>query len=697
MILTATARGVRVSRCFSHAKLPTKRLASLTGAIQRGARKARDVGERTERYTSSFDARPDAAFKRDDTNERIGRYKSRSTSTLNTISNRDETQRTGRYKSGSNSDFNRRFRRDDSSQRTERYNPRSKSNVDQIFRIDNARERPEQSKSRFVSDSPAALGKKDMRVETERYVSRLNSSGDTPFQRDDTRAPHRAVPFKLQDVRSREAEPRHFQQKMDNRRDQEGESRYSANVRQAQPGQFRPRTGSRSDQGRGDTFAKEDARGVDPDRSSIENFLQREGDRSSFSKKPLGEESFSRADQRDQNGRRHPKKAINEEGWRRLRPGILAASEEDRRSDPPKFDRRQRPLREGTEDRADHAHLESMPAKRHVSVPLSVPRSSAASEFIYGTSAVKAALQAGTRKLYKLYIYQGASGTKQREGDKEFFKLAQKRDLNVKRLGGDELPLLDKMAQGRPHNGYVLEASQLPNTPAEALDSVDGPGDGFSFIPGHQSEEEISVNGTSRKVSGSRSCYPFVLMLDSILDPGNLGAIIRSAAFFGVDAIAVIDHSLAPFSPVTLKASSGAAEYMRYLRIKKDYDFVKRSKSNGWKFFAAVAPESVSAGRGGLNKLRLREAEEALLEGPCVLMLGGEGDGLRPRLQKAADGMIGIAGAGGLNSEFGLDSLNVSVAAALMMQTFVKGANAAADTAVSRKETESPRDDEQLF
>ncbi|ERF68861.1 hypothetical protein EPUS_04513 [Endocarpon pusillum Z07020] len=344
-----------------------------------------------------------------------------------------------------------------------------------------------------------------------------------------------------------------------------------------------------------------------------------------------------------------------------------------------------------------HARQELMSANRHVTVPLSVPRSSAASEFLYGTSAVKAALQAGTRKLFKLYIQQEANGTDQREGDNEVLQLARKCGVAVKQLGAlaDDSRLLSKMAQGRPHNGYILEASRLPNTPARALDTVEKPGDGFTFTPDHQSDEEIAVNGTSCKISASNGRYPFVLLLDSILDPGNLGAIIRSAAFFGVDAIALIDYNLAPFSPVTLKASSGAAEYMHYLRIKNDINFVKRSQSNGWKFFAAVAPKSASASRAGPSVFRLQEAEEALLKGPCVLMFGGEGDGLRPRLQKVSDGIVGIEGAVGAKTGSGLDSLNVSVAAALMMQVFVKGSTTKAKT--ENLEGEVSREDELLF
>jgi tRNA G18 (ribose-2'-O)-methylase SpoU len=444
------------------------------------------------------------------------------------------------------------------------------------------------------------------------------------------------------------------------------------------------------------TYLNENTNKVAQGHQRAGRLTDREADRWSFPKKsPTWKSSFNQDEGRGK-GPRYIKKTTSEFAAD-LRPTGILSQEKDNPSARPRASIASRGLLHDMSGLTKPAEQTAMPAKKQSAVPLLIPRSSAASEFVYGTSAVKAALLAGNRKLYKMYIYQGVTGTKQREGDKAFFKLAHKLGLNVKRVDGDGLRLLDKMAEGRPHNGYILEASQLPRTPAEALDNVPNPGDAFSFTAAHQSVEEIAVNGTSRKISGSSHRYPFVLLLDNILDPGNLGAIIRSAAFFGVDAVALIDHSLAPFSSVTLKASSGAAERLRYLKVRNDYDFVKRSQNNGWKFFAAVAPESKSARRVGLGAIQLKEAGDALTKSPCVLMLGGEGDGLRPRLQKAADGMVGIEGAGCLKSSSGLDSLNVSVAAALLMQIFVRDSNTSADTRGSMAELRNSEDDGQLF
>jgi 21S rRNA (GM2251-2'-O)-methyltransferase len=726
MLIFANARRLRVSKLFLYENRPGDRWASLTGAIQRGARKARDVGERSERYDVRSNSNFDTAYRRDD--ESGSRQAASSEEQFVMIreakpgqhqqggDDRWDGEGNSRYSRGRTPGFNQnrqlseRFSkregdrspykpRDDGRRDGRRESTYPRKDAERVPR-DRRSAEPFSQRKRGLGGTGSFARRNIERIhapdskyprtdaegvdEHRRSPERFSQEGESQRERDSFRSRNiirgygsdNIYPTKDADEAARDRRPtEHFSRIGGDRR----------TLRQSRDG--------KSGQGTDSRHPRSDTYDVARNRQPPERFSGRERDLSSISRKPIGRESSSRAVDGDESAARALELALDEVG--QVGPG-LSQSRGDRRSHTHKPTAWQRPLREAEGMDTEHSERASISARRHVTVPLSIPRSSAASEFIYGTSAVKSALQAGTRKLHILYIYQGASGTEQREGDRQFFKLAEKRGVKVKRLGGDDLRLLDKMAQARPHNGYVLEASQLPNTPAEALDRVARLGEDFSFTPGYQSKEEILVNGTSRDIAGSSNRYPFVLMLDSILDPGNLGAIIRSAAFFGVNAIALIDHNLAPFSPVTLKASSGAAEYMKYLRIKKDYEFVKRSKSNGWKF-AAVAPESASASRVVLDAVRLKLAERALMEGPCVLMLGGEGDGLRTRLQKAADGMVGIKGAGNLNAEYGLDSLNVSVAAALMMQTFLKGSPMPPDDEVSGTETERSEDDEHLF
>jgi tRNA G18 (ribose-2'-O)-methylase SpoU len=333
----------------------------------------------------------------------------------------------------------------------------------------------------------------------------------------------------------------------------------------------------------------------------------------------------------------------------------------------------------------DEVKRPSRSAQPQVKVPMSIPYTTAGSEFLYGTHVVKAALQSGRRKLYKLYIYQGVNGQGEEvEQDTSIYKLALAAGVKVSKVSGDWERLLNKMSDQRPHNGYVLEASPIPKLPVTALEKLEGPSKTFDVQLGHQSSEELAINSTFEmhdsvatlpSVAGTQR-YPCLLMLDRIRDPGNLGSIIRSAYFLGADAIVMIEHGTAPIGPVALKSSASAAEHLPLLMVKKEQAFMRKSQENGWKFFAATSPDSTSTSGGGSKALELNAMNLALEEGPCVMLLGSEGEGIRPQLQRIVNGTVGVES--GRGSVQGLDSLNVGVAAALLMQGFLKGPKRAA-------------------
>jgi 21S rRNA (GM2251-2'-O)-methyltransferase len=316
-----------------------------------------------------------------------------------------------------------------------------------------------------------------------------------------------------------------------------------------------------------------------------------------------------------------------------------------------------------------------------------------------------AALRCSRRKLYNLYIYASAgdfsdSGTQLDDG---FVRTARKlgyaAGAKVKDVTGKWIHLLDKMSGGRPHNGLVLEASPLPKLPVDYYEPVPSPSvTHFEVKVAAQSEEEEAVNGTdnliprlnqnhttSDTVLDTRHRYPFTLFLDGILDPGNLGAIIRSAYYLGVDAIAFSARNSAPFSPVTLKASAGAAENMPLLSVANPASFIDTSRNNGWQFFAAEAPASAVASLNALDQnnlpqrvptvLSLSGLSSKLTESPCVLMLGGEGFGLSKKLRKRVSAFVAIPGTftnSSADDLAGVDSLNVSVASALLCEAFLR-------------------------
>ena len=309
-------------------------------------------------------------------------------------------------------------------------------------------------------------------------------------------------------------------------------------------------------------------------------------------------------------------------------------------------------------------------------IPLSIPYTTPASEFLYGTSVVEAALSSRReprRKLYKLYIYDGEN-RENSDQDAILERLARRSGIEVVQAGKDWLRVMDKMSGGRPHNGYILEASPLPRLPVTSLGqltTVDGQ-DGFEVSIDYQSREEAAVNGTSNFIKIPRSRYgrkPLVLLLDSIVDPGNLGGIIRTAAFLGVTAIAISSRNSASLTPVVLKASAGASEDVTLFMVNKPAGFVVDSKNAGWKIFAAVAPTKKNDPAMPVS-MSTDQLDDPLSEDPCILMLGSEGEGLRWNLRSKADADLYIEGSHQRATT--VDSLNVSVSAGILCSSFLK-------------------------
>jgi 21S rRNA (GM2251-2'-O)-methyltransferase len=209
-------------------------------------------------------------------------------------------------------------------------------------------------------------------------------------------------------------------------------------------------------------------------------------------------------------------------------------------------------------------------------MPITIPYTTPASEFLYGTSVVEAALHARgskSRKLYKLYIYKSAE-REQDIQDGQMEKVASKKGVEVKNVSGPTwLRTLDKMSQGRPHNGYVLEASPLPKLPVTGLAEVVGEKPRFLKVKlDYQSAEDQAINGTNDQIKlrdDPTGRNPLVLFLDSIVDPQNLGAIIRTAAFMGAAAVAVSVRNSAP-SPMSFsKPPQGQAKACQFFPSNK--------------------------------------------------------------------------------------------------------------------------------
>jgi 23S rRNA (guanosine2251-2'-O)-methyltransferase len=146
----------------------------------------------------------------------------------------------------------------------------------------------------------------------------------------------------------------------------------------------------------------------------------------------------------------------------------------------------------------------------------------------------------------------------------------------------------------------------------------------------------------------------FVLLLDGIQDPQNLGAVIRSAEGFGVDAVILPDSAIAPLGDAAFRASAGALAWQKIVRVDSIETALPQLSKAG---FSCVGLEEKS-GTG------LRDTN---LEFPLAVVLGGEGRGLSQKVQELLDHKVEIMMHGHIGS------FNASVAAGIVLHHFSIG------------------------
>ncbi len=141
---------------------------------------------------------------------------------------------------------------------------------------------------------------------------------------------------------------------------------------------------------------------------------------------------------------------------------------------------------------------------------------------------------------------------------------------------------------------------------------------------------------------------PLLVILDGVEDPGNLGAIVRTAVAAGADGIVIPERRAAGLSPAVARAAAGALEHMKIARVTNLVRTLVDLKERGvWIYgFESAAPKSYL---------------ELDYSGSCALVLGGEGRGLHRLVREACDGLARIPLYGPV------ESLNVSVAAAVVL------------------------------
>jgi 23S rRNA (guanosine2251-2'-O)-methyltransferase len=182
---------------------------------------------------------------------------------------------------------------------------------------------------------------------------------------------------------------------------------------------------------------------------------------------------------------------------------------------------------------------------------------------------------------------------------------------------------------------------RAPETSAEELERLCGSPDHQGIV----AEVDPYPYADPRALLGGE---PLLLALDQVQDPRNLGAVCRSAEQAGAAGVVIPERRAAEVTAVACKASAGAVEHLVIAHVRNLADWLAEAKEAGFWIWGADAG-----------------AEQAPwdvdLKGPTVLVLGGEGKGIRPRVAAACDGLLALPRKGRV------DSLNVSAAATALL------------------------------
>ncbi len=156
----------------------------------------------------------------------------------------------------------------------------------------------------------------------------------------------------------------------------------------------------------------------------------------------------------------------------------------------------------------------------------------------------------------------------------------------------------------------------------------------------------IEMSVIEDRIAGKSN--PLIVVPASIEDPGNLGAIIRSAVAFDVDALLLERKNTAPLNAAVAKSSAGMVEHLAVARPKNLEGIIGGLAEKGYSVI-------------GADMKKGRPPQEIRLTGPVILVLGGEHRGLPPYLSKACTDFVSIP----MSST--VESLNVSASAAILL------------------------------
>ncbi len=230
-------------------------------------------------------------------------------------------------------------------------------------------------------------------------------------------------------------------------------------------------------------------------------------------------------------------------------------------------------------------------------------------QYVYGKSVVLSALKSG-KKVEKLWIQSGRK-------DDEVEILARRNKVAVEKT---ERKHLDHLVSGN-HQGYVALVEEYPTYELKQLLAT--------VQPGHQ---------------------PLLIALDQLQDPHNLGAIMRTAACVGADGIIIEKNRSVSLNATVAKVSAGAIDIIKVAEVTNLSQALKALKKEGyWVIGTSLKTE--------------KDYRSVDYDMPLVLVVGSEGEGMRRLVEENCDILVKMPLCNGM------DSLNASVAAGIMLYT----------------------------
>lgn len=232
---------------------------------------------------------------------------------------------------------------------------------------------------------------------------------------------------------------------------------------------------------------------------------------------------------------------------------------------------------------------------------------------IWGRNAVHEVLRSG-KTVKRIFVAEGAHPT---GGFAEILVAARSQGINVQRL---DRKALDRIANTDRHQGVVAEVSEFEYA---EIDDI--------LVAAHKRGEK-----------------PFILILDTLQDPQNLGTLIRTAEAVGVHGVIIPRHRAVGVTPAVVKASAGAVAHLLIAQATNLSRAIEELKAQGvWVV--------------GLDMIAERAFDESDLNMPLALVVGAEGKGISRLVREKCDFLVKIPMRGHV------DSLNAAVAGAIVL------------------------------